>query len=1207
VPPLYGPYNSMQAQAGYLPAPQVTFPGQVSAMIAAQGGIGAFGGIFPSNTYQTAVGQGPIFQGPTGIMAQMGGAAPANPYAAPNPYGGIPAYGGFRGAPSAFSPYAPNPPPAYGGLQGTGAVPFAPPPAPPSFDTAYGGALSNQQANHERAFFLGQGERGIAARMGTNAAFGAAGAAIGRRFGGPIGGFVGGMAGFLGSEMGGAGAGAQNLYGNWFGAPRAAEFGAAGAIEHMSQGFVSGGPFMHARGQGFSHHASQEAAHGLTQMAGSSSFRRDTRDRFNQQDVFRITQLASESGMMSGVSSPEAMTSRVREVARSLSSFMELAKEPDIVRAIQTMGSLRSSGLNLQETMQAVSHGKSFARMAGTSFQGLAEIGGSIGSSTFQSMGMTQGLGFGVGMGAYGQAASSINRGILSPQLGAMMGGAQGISQLNTMYSGAALQHPMTVPGLMSSSGGLNAGAMQNYLGGRGDLFSLTSQGAGALSGMANRMGVGGLGMGVALQPLLQDTVGRAIQSQGAFAGRNLEDRQVMALARQMGMRGSEGYITAAQMMGMDRTQSLSRATELGSASYWQGQRQQLGTDRAEAHAEEIRRREASAPGIGTTLLRDTGLGDATAGIGEAFHHLGVGVSRALRGRESSEQFLAPSTESARRRLDSTYRDVDSFARNYRGRGAAPDDMFDRLTTDYQISRAAGARGLMAGAGAALMNLSADQRSEGRRNLREGGEFASSVLASSSTQQRAAMGDLGSTFGGAGGLTAFSRNLDALTRGAAGGGVGGQIGGMALNGLFRGGAGMFGMGVVDPGNIAGSRAMTESDFRGAFMNSMRGSGVGQDELNRRWGEQRETIAQQAAFMRNLEVHTEAENEAWQSTGAFASRFGRRGGVLGRVREREQGAYRSLLGDVGREGQQGFQSVMDRVEGLGQAGTARYDRTRRLAGVFVQARLAAQTGGQGGRDRANELIRRATEQAAAQGLSATDIADVGHRAEGLSAEFAGNEAAQVGARGFVAHAGASGDPMAALGSQETALDQGRAVRRVGSGYASLATGGGVLQDVLRGTSADSYNEEEVRGKLAGMTRTQLDRLRREGRGGQRMADLIQRGNFQEVNAIAGRRGEQAEQLRSRYDQEESSWFRRALGTDEGARERYVQEHLQTLSGRERDLDRQSRDSEGAESAVRGAGIGGAADALSRVTTDLAEVTRNLRDVTTNGQLDRMVGT
>lgn len=122
----------------------------------------------------------------------------------------------------------------------------------------------------------------------------------------------------------------------------------------------------------------------------------------------------------------------------------------------------------------------------------------------------------------------------------------------------------------------------------------------------------------------------------------------------------------------------------------------------------------------------------------------------------------------------------------------------------------------------------------------------------------------------------------------------------------------------------------------------------------------------------------------------------------------------------------------------------------------------------------------------------------------------------------------------------------------------------------------------------------------------MADLIQRGNFQEVNAIAGRRGEQAEQLRSRYDQEESSWFRRALGTDEGAREQYVQEHLQTLSGRERDLDRQSRDSEGAESEARGAGIGSVTDSLSRVTTDLAEVTRNLRDVTTNGQLDRMVG-
>lgn len=1195
----------MQAQAGFLPAPQVTFPGQVSAMIASQGGVGAFGGIFPSQVYQTAVGQGPVFQGPTGLMAQMGGASPANPYAAPNPYAGIPAYSGFRGSPGPFAPYAPNPPPAYGGFQGTGFVPFAPAPAPPAFDTAYGGQLAQAQASAERAWFMGQGEQGVMARMGVNAGFGLAGAAIGRRFGGRLGGVIGGIAGFLGSEIGGAGQGAQNLFGNWVSAPRLAEFGAAGAIEHMSQGFVSGGPHMHARGQGFSHHASMEAAQGLTQMAGSASFRRETRDRFGQQDVFRVTQLASEAGMMTGVGSPEGMVARVRDVMKSLSSFMELAKEPDIVRAVQSMQNLRASGLNLQETLSAVSQGRAFARMAGTTFQSLSEIGGAIGSATFQSMGMTQGTGFGVGMGAYGQAASSLNRGTIGTQLGSLVGGAQGLAQLNAMYAGAALQHPMTVPGLMSTTGGLNAGALRGYLGGQGDLFSLTSQGSSALSGMANRMGVGGLGLGVAMQPLLQDTVGRAMQSQGMFAGRNIEDRQVMALARQMGMSGSEGYITAGQMMGMDRSQVIARATELGSSSYWQGQRQQLGVERAEAHAEERRRREANAPGAGSVLMRDTALGDATAGLGEAYHHLAVGVSRAFRGRESAEQFLAPTTESARRRLDRMYRDVGSFARNYRG-PVNEDDVFDRVSTDYKISRAVGARGLMAGAGGLFMSLTPEQRANGRRNLREGGEFAKSVLAKSSTQQRAAMGELGNTFGGMEGLAAFSQNLNDLTRRAAGGGAGGQVGGMVLNGLFRGGVGMLGFGAVDPGNITGSRAMTESDFREAYMNSMRGRGVGQEELNRRWSQDRETIGQQAAFMRNLEVHTAAENEAWETSGSFASRFGRRGGVLGRVREREQGAYRALLGDVGREGQRGFQSVMDRVEGLGREGTSRYEQTRRLMAVFVQARLAAQTGGQGGRARANRLITEAAVAAGQQGMSATDITDVGHRAEGLTSEFVGNEEAVMGASGFIEHARSGASALTAIGEQGTALDQGRAVRRVGSGFASYATGGGVLQDVLRGTTAGSYNEEEVRGKLMSMTRQQLERLRREGRGGARIADLIRRGDFAEISQMAGRRGERAEELRSRYDQEESSWFRRVMGTDASAREGYVNEHLQTLSGRERDLDRQSRDSEATESEMRGGRLGTVTDNLAEVTRNLAEVTRNLSDVETNRQLGGMVG-
>jgi hypothetical protein len=103
---------------------------------------------------------------------------------------------------------------------------------------------------------------------------------------------------------------------------------------------------------------------------------------------------------------------------------------------------------------------------------------------------------------------------------------------------------------------------------------------------MTERLGVGGLGMAVAMQPMLQDSLGRMIQAQGPFAQRNMEDRQVLSLARQMGMGGSQGFLTAAQALGMDRTQALARATEMGSGAYWSTQRAQLATDQREARAD---------------------------------------------------------------------------------------------------------------------------------------------------------------------------------------------------------------------------------------------------------------------------------------------------------------------------------------------------------------------------------------------------------------------------------------------------------------------------------------------------------------------------------------------------------------------------------------------------------------------------------------------
>lgn len=1182
-------YNSMQAQAGLAP-PQVIFPGQVSAAIAAQGGIGAFGSLFPSQTYQTAVGAPPIFQGPTGLMAAMNPGAPFNPYAAANPYAGLSSYGNLAGRPSPFAAYAPQPPPAYAGAPGTGALPFAPLPAASMFDTPYAAGLTQHHAAQARAWTAGQAGGGALAHLGGNLAGAAAGAFLGSPLG-PVGAAVGGVVGFLGAERFGVGRAAQNVYGNTVAAPRLAEYGAAQGLEHLSQGFVASGGFMHAGGAGFSHHASHEAAHGLAEMANSANFRRDTRDRFNQQDVFRMTQLSGETGMLSGVGTPQGVTSRMRDIAKSLSAFMELAKEPDIQRAIQTMGQLRASGLNLHETMSAVASGRNFARMAGTTFQGLSEVGGSIGSQTFQSMGLSQGLGFQAGMASYGQASASINQGILNPQIASLVGGREGLATLNAMHSGAQLQLPMVAPGLMTTGGGLSAGALQNYLGGRSDLFGMTGRGSSVLSGMADRFGVGGLGMAVGMQPLIQDSIGRVLQSRGPFAGRNLEDTSIVNMMRQMGLSGSSGFMTAAQMMGMQGTAALARTTELQSGTYWDTQRSQLTTTRREARAEADRERDAATPRLLRTLREATGLGDTAAGIGHAVHHLGIGVSRALRGAESMDDYGGPTTDEGRRRLDRTYRSADfrsyltTMAPDEEGGG---ESFLGRWAERRRLARARGAGSL----GAWLDGSLGGDTRRAAQDARAGGAYATQVLNATADDQRTAMGRVGETFGGIGGLLAFNDRTSQLARGAY------TSGDVAVR---RMSLGLFG----------GPRALGGNELQNAFREQLRRQGVADPEIERRWREEGSTIAQQHSAVRGLFAHTDAEEEVWRHTGDQGTAFTRGSNRMRRIREDADRSYRDVLGDVGREGQAGFRRVMDSVEGFGPEGSARNDRTRRLMAGVVMAQIAGRSGGRGMQDQSNARIREMLEQASREGVSGQDLAAISQRAAGLRGQLEGDEGVLHAARGFVGR----GRGLAGLAEGETARMRDTAARNVLSGFRQYATGGGALQDVFGGLDENNLSESEILARVRRMSASQRRRLAGERGMGQVSAavERINRGDDRAVGdlfARAGANGEEAERLRREYDEDQgTSWGSRVsrfFGTYDSNRERWVRDRQRATSAGERTTDQQRQESLDTEGRVRGAGIGQASDELLDAARELREVSRNLRDVTQSNQTSALLG-
>ena len=1185
-------YNSMQAQAG-LPPPQVIFPGQVSAAIAAQGGIGAFGTLFPSQTYQTAVGAPPIFQGPTGLMAAMNPGAPFNPYAAANPYAGLSSYGNLAGRPSPFASYAPQPPPAYAGPPGTGALPFAPLPAASPFDTPYAAGIAQHHATQAQAWTVGQAGGGALAHLGGNLAGAAAGAFLGSPLG-PVGALAGGVAGFLGAERYGVGRAAQNVYGNNVVAPRLAEYGAAQGLEHLSQGFVASGGFMHAGGAGFSHHAAHEAAHGLTEMANSAGFRRDTRDRFNQQDVFRMTQISGETGMLSGVNTPQGVTSRMRDIAKSLSAFMELAKEPDIQRAIQTMGQLRASGLNLHETMSAVASGRNFARLAGTTFQGLAETGGALGSQTFQSMGLSQGLGFQAGMASYGQASSSINQGIINPQIASLVGGREGLATLNAMHSGAQLQLPMVAPGLMSTGGGLHAGAMRNMLSGNADLVGMTGRGSSVLSGMADRFGVGGLGMAVGMQPLVQDSIGRVLQSRGPFAGRNLEDVSIVNMMRQMGLSGSSGFMTAAQMMGMQGTAALARTTELQSGAYWDTQRSQLTANRREARADADREREAATPRVLRTLRESTGIGDTVAGVEHAVHHFGIGVSRALRGTEAMDDYGAPTTDEGRRRLDRTYRSED-FRRYLAGVGPAfhanelaGEGVLGAYSVGRRIARATGS-GAVGGAFGGLFAGGADARQAAAADLRTGGAYATQVLNATADDQRTAMSRVGDTFGGIEGLLAFNDRTSQLARGAY------TSGDVAVR---RMSFGLFG----------GPRALGGNELQGAFREQLSRQGVSDPEIARRWREEGSTIAQQHAAVRGLFAHTDAEEEVWRHTGDQATEFTRGSSRMRRIREDADRSYRNVLGDVGREGQAGFRRVMDSVEGFGPEGSERNERTRRLMAGIVMAQIAGRSGG---RDMQEQSASRIREMIRSSGVQGQDLVSVSQRVAGLRGELEGDEGVLQAARGFVGH----GRGIAGLAEGDVARMRDTAARNVLSGIRQYATGGGVLQDVLGGMDENNFSEQELLRRFRGMSSTQRRRLAGE-RGRGQISSIIERINRGDDRAVgdfmgrAGANGQEAERLRTEYDQDHGqewgSRIARFFRTYESRRARWVDDRQRATSAGERTADQQRQESMDAEGRVRGAGVGRAGDELLDAARELREVTRNLRDVTQSNQTSALLG-
>jgi hypothetical protein len=1216
-----GSFNSMQAAAGLMPpfsavAPQIMFPGQASAMIA-QGSLGALMGGF-QQPFPTYTGGPMMMPGAGGVMMPMSPGGPSQAFG--GPLGGM----GPMTPPSIYSGYGQMAgPPAYRG--GMGQPPNLIAPQVPSsfFNTPFQAGYAQQEASSNRLFAMDLASRGAAARTATDFGAGMLGAGLGYHYGGAKGAIVGGVAGFLGSELGGLGQAGQNAFMNNFAAP-AANMRAFGAgIESMSQGFVAGGAYGSVSGSGFSRSASIHAARQLEDLSNSDDFQRQTFGRFNTSDVMRITQGASQNGLMQGVQSPDAMRDRVRDVARQLQSFMELANEPDLQRAIQTMGNMRMQGMNAAETMQAVNNGRTFARMAGTTFENVANVGGGQGASTFGSMGLSQGLGAHAGMANYALAAMGQNLGIHSPSVMNMLGGVGGMANMNNMFSAGVLQMPMLAPGMMNSAGGLNAHSIQALQQGRTDPMSMTSAGSTTLGAMTQQMGIGGLGMAVGMQPILQDAIGRTVQGMGPFAQRNMDDRQVLALARRMNLHGSEGYMTAAQMMGANGTQAYARAQELSDPRYYDRMRDQIEVRRQEGRAVEERDRVARQPGVMDELAADSG---AVYNARMNFRGLGRGV------RNAYESFAGGNTSN-------TYNDETAWERRATNRLVGSRDYLHHVSTmgsigaesehngfgdSVRIAEAEGARGITAAIGGVGFRLGTNrgERAARIREIQDTGRFTAGVLNTSRAGVDAANARLDDTFfGSAEARDAFSTRV-ASRYNRAEGPAGGAIRTGLSNLAVRAGVDYLTNGVIDPGNVAGNRMPRTGDFRQDYINSTRKyTKMSEGSLGAHFDEHASTIAAQASSGIQGAL-TDVGRSRMGDSNAAAHELDGRGQVD--TQGNEVQAYRGLL--AGGADSATSRRAFDRVNRMFGEGFGRNeaDRTRSRQLMTALAVLNRRMQNPRTSEEASRQRDALKAEMRRRGMSDAEVNRADQTVAAHASELGGVEGFDEAARGANI-GGSASEYFSRVGATEGGARQAHADTTTYRGVAALGGMRGALGDIFRGAArGGTLHMEEIGKHLETADAAQLDEqspeLARAVRRYQSSTDPRAReAALQQVVRLSNNQGERVNRLErrghelGRTGRAMEGWQEGhgLLGGLEGAVRGALDSDLSYAVRRSRGgtasddrAMRESGDVDAMQRQAEGAGMGGSMDRLAEVTRNLEEVTRNLSQVVSSQALGNL---
>ena len=340
-----------------------------------------------------------------------------------------------------YGAYRPAGPMAFPQL-GSGRVPhfmnpFAPQLPPAQFMTPAMQSLQILQGyQSQHAAMLGAVTQGAFALGGT-----VLGSTLGSAFG-PLGTMAGG---WIGGKVGGA---FTDIMPGMTDIQRGRQLQSASAPWMVSGAVLN--PFT---GQGMERGAARATATGLRHLWRDQEF---DKTGFNTADVLRITQLASDQGLLATARSPDEITRKVKDISKALKNIIAITGDPDVQGALQQLGQLRQLGFaGLGSQMGAVANRAAFARMAGVSQGAMDQMYGTPGAMMGQQVGLAGATGYNAGMGGGGFANLAASSGALNDLQLARAGGKQGLAQTNAMAAlGAANQDTYMAAALRRGPGG---------------------------------------------------------------------------------------------------------------------------------------------------------------------------------------------------------------------------------------------------------------------------------------------------------------------------------------------------------------------------------------------------------------------------------------------------------------------------------------------------------------------------------------------------------------------------------------------------------------------------------------------------------------------------------------------------------------------------------------------------------------------------------